>query len=82
MLHEEYFGPILAIARCRDFEHGIAIANATDYALTGGVYTRNPDHVRYAEQHFRVGNLYFNRHITGAFVNRQPFGGFGMSRPG
>jgi len=82
MMRDEFFGPILALIRCDSFEDGIAIANATDYALTGGVFSRNPERLAYAERQFRVGNLYFNRGITGAFVNRQPFGGFKMSGAG
>jgi RHH-type transcriptional regulator, proline utilization regulon repressor / proline dehydrogenase / delta 1-pyrroline-5-carboxylate dehydrogenase len=82
MMQDEFFGPILAMIPCDDFEDGISKANATQYALTGGVYSRNPERLAYAERHFRVGNLYFNRGITGAFVNRQPFGGFKMSGAG
>jgi RHH-type proline utilization regulon transcriptional repressor/proline dehydrogenase/delta 1-pyrroline-5-carboxylate dehydrogenase len=35
-----------------------------------------------AVDEFDVGNLYLNRKITGAFVNRQPFGGLGLSGTG
>ncbi|PHS74065.1 MAG: 1-pyrroline-5-carboxylate dehydrogenase, partial [Rhodospirillaceae bacterium] len=51
-------------------------------ALTGGVYSRRPSHLKMALDRFRVGNLYINRPITGAFVDRQPFGGSGMSGTG
>jgi len=76
---EEIFGPVLALLRARTFEEAVELANATRYALTGGVYSRSPSHIRYAEKHYRVGNLYINRKITGALVDRQPFGGFKMS---
>ena len=49
------------------------------YALTGGIYSRSPENLRRARREFRVGNLYINRKITGALVDRQPFGGFKMS---
>ena len=52
------------------------------YGLTGGVYSRNPAHIRSAYNEFRVGNLYINRPITGAMVGRQPFGGSRMSGVG
>ena len=55
------------------------IAVGTRYALVGGVYSCSPAHVRQARAVFRVGNLYLNRKITGALVDCQPFGGFGMS---
>ena len=55
------------------------MANSTDYALTGGVYSRSPKTLQRAKQEFLVGNLYLNRNITGALVQRQPFGGFRMS---
>ena len=57
----------------------IEIANGTDYALTGGLYSRSPGNIERVKREFRVGNLYVNRKITGALVGRQPFGGLRMS---
>jgi RHH-type proline utilization regulon transcriptional repressor/proline dehydrogenase/delta 1-pyrroline-5-carboxylate dehydrogenase len=76
---EEIFGPVLAVIRAADFQEAITIANDTRYALTGGVYSRSPGNLRRARNEFEVGNLYLNRGITGALVERQPFGGFRMS---
>lgn len=76
---EEIFGPMLAVIPAKDFEEALTIANQTEYALTGGLYSRSPAHIQRAKQAFQVGNLYINRKITGAFVGRQPFGGFKMS---
>ncbi|MCP4499896.1 MAG: bifunctional proline dehydrogenase/L-glutamate gamma-semialdehyde dehydrogenase [Deltaproteobacteria bacterium] len=81
-MQQEFFGPLLAVYRVRDFDHGLEVANATEYALTGAVYTRSPARLDQARQEFRVGNLYLNRHCTGALVDRQPFGGFQMSGGG
>ena len=50
-----------------------------DYALTAGCFSRSPVHLRQAAEELRAGNVYLNRHITGAVVGRQPFGGYGMS---
>ncbi|MEY2402581.1 MAG: RHH-type transcriptional regulator, proline utilization regulon repressor / proline dehydrogenase, partial [Acidimicrobiaceae bacterium] len=79
---DELFGPVVAIMRARDFDHAIALANATDYALTAGVFSRSPAHIARATNEVRAGNLYINRAITGAVVGRQPFGGYGMSGVG
>ena len=57
----------------------IELANGTDYALTAGVYSRSPARLRQAAEHLAAGNIYLNRGITGALVNRQPFGGHRMS---
>ncbi|MGH7387823.1 MAG: aldehyde dehydrogenase family protein, partial [Candidatus Methylomirabilales bacterium] len=76
---EEIFGPVLAVFRAAEFEEALEIANGTEYALTGGLYSRSPAHIERAKAAFRVGNLYINRKITGAIVGRQPFGGFKMS---
>ena len=76
---EEIFGPVLAVLRARDFDHAIELANNTDYALTAGCFSRSPVHLRRAASELRAGNVYLNRHITGAVVGRQPFGGYGMS---
>jgi RHH-type proline utilization regulon transcriptional repressor/proline dehydrogenase/delta 1-pyrroline-5-carboxylate dehydrogenase len=76
---QEFFGPILAVLRARDLDHALEIANGTEYALTGGLYSRSPANINRVKREFRVGNLYINRKITGALVDRQPFGGFKMS---
>jgi RHH-type proline utilization regulon transcriptional repressor/proline dehydrogenase/delta 1-pyrroline-5-carboxylate dehydrogenase len=76
---EEIFGPVLACMRARSFEEALALATASEYALTGGVFSRHPQHIALAREEFRVGNLYINRGITGALVGRQPFGGFHFS---
>jgi RHH-type transcriptional regulator, proline utilization regulon repressor / proline dehydrogenase / delta 1-pyrroline-5-carboxylate dehydrogenase len=78
----EIFGPVLAVIRAANFDEAIAIANDTDYALTGGLYSRTPSHIDRVRAEFEVGNLYINRGITGAIVSRQPFGGFKLSGVG
>jgi RHH-type proline utilization regulon transcriptional repressor/proline dehydrogenase/delta 1-pyrroline-5-carboxylate dehydrogenase len=82
LMQRELFGPILTVFAARDFAHAIEVANTSDYALTGAVYSRSPRHLAQAQEQFRVGNLYLNRPCTGAQVNRQPFGGFKMSGAG
>ncbi len=79
---EEIFGPVLAVLHASSFDEALAMANASPYKLTGGVFSRKPSHLEKAKRELRVGNLYLNRGITGALVARQPFGGFGMSGVG
>ncbi|MDJ0678803.1 MAG: L-glutamate gamma-semialdehyde dehydrogenase [Xenococcaceae cyanobacterium MO_167.B52] len=79
---EEIFGPVLAVIKASNFDEALAIANSTNYALTGGLYSRTPSHIEKAAQEFEVGNLYINRTTTGAIVARQPFGGFKLSGVG
>ncbi|MEH1901779.1 MAG: L-glutamate gamma-semialdehyde dehydrogenase [Nostoc sp.] len=79
---QEIFGPVLAVIRVQDFQEALAVANGTNYALTGGLYSRTPSHIQQAQTEFEVGNLYINRNITGAIVGRQPFGGFKLSGVG
>ena len=76
---EEIFGPVLAVLRAENLDDAFRIANTTDYALSGGIYSRSPAALDRARREYLVGNLYLNRPITGAMVNRQPFGGFKMS---
>ncbi|BAZ44153.1 bifunctional proline dehydrogenase/delta-1-pyrroline-5-carboxylate dehydrogenase [Chondrocystis sp. NIES-4102] len=78
----EIFGPVLAVIQADNFDQALTIANGTDYALTGGLYSRTPKNIEQAEVEFEVGNLYINRNITGAIVARQPFGGFKLSGVG
>lgn len=79
LAQDEIFGPVLAILRVRDLDEAFRVANGTEYALTGGIFSRNPDVLDRARRELMVGNLYLNRGITGALVARQPFGGFKMS---
>ncbi|APW62228.1 L-glutamate gamma-semialdehyde dehydrogenase [Paludisphaera borealis] len=79
---EEIFGPLLAVIKAKDLTEALAIANGAPYALTGGVYSRSPVSIDRVRRDFRVGNLYINRTITGALVDRQPFGGFKLSGMG
>jgi 1-pyrroline-5-carboxylate dehydrogenase len=79
LAQEEIFGPLLSVIRAMDYEHALRVANNTDYGLTGGVYSRDRRRLERARAEFQVGNLYFNRKITGALVGAQPFGGFNMS---
>lgn len=76
---EEIFGPVLAVIKAETFTEALAIANDTEYGLTGAVYSHNRAHLEQARRDFYVGNLYFNRKCTGALVGVHPFGGFNMS---
>jgi RHH-type proline utilization regulon transcriptional repressor/proline dehydrogenase/delta 1-pyrroline-5-carboxylate dehydrogenase len=79
LAQEEIFGPVLSVLRAADLDEAIRIFNGTDYALTGGIFSRSPRHFERARRELLVGNLYLNRGITGAMVGRQPFGGFRLS---
>jgi 1-pyrroline-5-carboxylate dehydrogenase len=76
---EEIFGPVLAVIKSKDFDDALAIANNTEYGLTGALYSSSRDKLERAREEFHVGNLYFNRKCTGAMVGAHPFGGFNMS---
>jgi RHH-type transcriptional regulator, proline utilization regulon repressor / proline dehydrogenase / delta 1-pyrroline-5-carboxylate dehydrogenase len=82
VLGEEIFGPVLAVQRVRDIEHACDVVDSLSFALTGGLFTRDPSAVRRVRARTPVGNLYVNRGITGAMVGRQPFGGNRLSGTG
>ena len=79
---EEIFGPVLSVLKASNLDEAITLANGTQYALTGGFYSRSPANIEQVTKEFLVGNLYINRGITGAIVGRHPFGGFKMSGAG
>jgi 1-pyrroline-5-carboxylate dehydrogenase len=79
VFQEEIFGPVLAVAKARDFDHALTMANDSQYGLTGAIYSKSAEHVARARDEFFVGNLYINRKCTGAMVGAHPFGGFNMS---
>jgi RHH-type transcriptional regulator, proline utilization regulon repressor / proline dehydrogenase / delta 1-pyrroline-5-carboxylate dehydrogenase len=72
----ECFGPVLGLMRACDLDEAVAIANDTPFGLTGGVHTLDPDAAARWLEGAQVGNAYINRVITGAVVQRQPFGGW------
>jgi len=76
---EEIFGPVLALIKVDSYEEGLAVANNTEYGLTGAIYTADRARLDHAAAEFHVGNLYLNRKCTGAMVGAHPFGGFNMS---
>jgi RHH-type proline utilization regulon transcriptional repressor/proline dehydrogenase/delta 1-pyrroline-5-carboxylate dehydrogenase len=82
LFREEIFGPVLAVSRAKDFDEALALANDSEFALTGGCYSRSPVNIERVKAELVCGNLYINRTITGAIVERQPFGGFKMSGGG
>lgn len=75
----EIFGPVLALFKVESLQQAVEFTNDVEYALTGGIFSRSPANIEYAKNNIEVGNLYVNRGITGALVDRHPFGGFKMS---
>ena len=78
----ECFGPVLGVMRADDLDDAIRLQNATDFGLTGGIHSLDDDEVGRWLEAVEVGNAYVNRHITGAIVRRQPFGGWKRSSVG
>jgi RHH-type transcriptional regulator, proline utilization regulon repressor / proline dehydrogenase / delta 1-pyrroline-5-carboxylate dehydrogenase len=79
---QELFGPVLAAEPVRDVAHACELVSDQPFALTGGLYSRNPRTIEQVSRSTPVGNLYINRHTTGAMVSRQPFGGNRLSGTG
>jgi RHH-type proline utilization regulon transcriptional repressor/proline dehydrogenase/delta 1-pyrroline-5-carboxylate dehydrogenase len=79
---EEFFGPVLGIMHAHSLAQAIELQNAVAYGLTAGLYTQNPDDLAVWLDRVEAGNLYVNRGITGAIVQRQPFGGWKRSSVG
>jgi RHH-type transcriptional regulator, proline utilization regulon repressor / proline dehydrogenase / delta 1-pyrroline-5-carboxylate dehydrogenase len=82
LLREELFGPLLTIERVASIDAACEAVEALPFALTGGLFSRNPATVELVKRRSPVGNLYVNRAITGAMVARQPFGGNRLSGVG
>ena len=78
----EYFGPVLGIATVRTLDEALAFQNSSDFGLTAGIHSLDADEVSYWLDRVQAGNCYVNRGITGAVVQRQPFGGWKKSSVG
>ncbi len=82
VLHDEIFGPLLAFERVASIAAACDMVEALPFALTGGLFSRHPATIEEVARRLPVGNLYVNRHTTGAMVGRQPFGGNKLSGSG
>jgi len=78
----ECFGPVLGLMRATDLDDAIAVQNSSAFGLTGGIHSLDPAEVDHWTDEVEVGNAYVNRAITGAIVQRQPFGGWKLSSVG
>jgi 1-pyrroline-5-carboxylate dehydrogenase len=79
IMQEEIFGPVLALAKAKDWQEAIAMYNDTEYGLTGAFFSTVEERIETALEEMFCGNLYINRKCTGALVGVHPFGGFNMS---
>lgn len=75
MHQTELFGPILGLMRAENLSHAIELANDTPYGLTSGLHSLDIREQKVWLEKIEAGNCYINRSITGAIVQRQPFGG-------
>jgi len=82
LFQNEIFGPVVLVKKFSDLDEAFDDVNSVRYALTGGIFSRSPSHIQKAKERMEVGNLYINRAITGAVVQRHPFGGFKLSGVG
>ncbi|QCP00893.1 aldehyde dehydrogenase family protein [Arthrobacter sp. 24S4-2] len=78
----EFFGPVLGVMTADTLQDAIAIQNQVEYGLTAGLHSLNTEEVGLWLDTVQAGNLYVNRGITGAIVQRQPFGGWKKSAVG
>ncbi|WP_230010101.1 aldehyde dehydrogenase family protein, partial [Microbacterium sp. Bi128] len=78
----EFFGPVLGVMTAETLEEAIAIQNQIEYGLTAGLHSLNSEELGIWLDTIQAGNLYVNRGITGAIVQRQPFGGWKKSAVG
>ncbi|WP_026538222.1 proline dehydrogenase family protein [Arthrobacter sp. 9MFCol3.1] len=78
----EFFGPVLGVMTAETLEEAIAIQNQIEYGLTAGLHSLNTEELGIWLDTIQAGNLYVNRGITGAIVQRQPFGGWKKSAVG
>jgi RHH-type transcriptional regulator, proline utilization regulon repressor / proline dehydrogenase / delta 1-pyrroline-5-carboxylate dehydrogenase len=82
ILEDEIFGPVLTVEPVESVDAALERVRSMPFALTGGLFSRSPATVERFARGAPVGDLYVNRHITGARVGRQPFGGNRLSGAG
>ncbi|MFV1991710.1 MAG: aldehyde dehydrogenase family protein, partial [Acidimicrobiales bacterium] len=78
----ECFGPVLGLMPASSVADAVDIQNGSEYGLTAGIHTLDSSEIDFWQDRVAAGNLYVNRPITGAIVQRQPFGGWKRSSVG
>jgi acyl-CoA reductase-like NAD-dependent aldehyde dehydrogenase len=76
-VREEIFGPVVTVTRFRDEAEAIEIANATEFGLSGSIWTRDVGRVMRVARAIESGNLSVNSHSSVRY--NTPFGGFKQS---
>ena len=74
---EEVFGPVVAVMPFDDEEQAIALANDTEYGLSGSVYTNDLGRALRVSRRIEAGNLSVNSHASVRYWT--PFGGYKQS---
>lgn len=74
---QELFGPVLSVLSFRDEAEAIALANASDYGLAAGVFTKDLTRAHRVTRQLRCGVVWLNTYR--AISPLAPFGGFGKS---
>ena len=77
LLHEETFGPIAPIVRCRDIDEAIALADRSEYGLGASIYTNDLEHAMKAMESVHAGTFWINDPLTDNDAG--PFGGMRRS---
>lgn len=71
----ELFGPVLGVMCADNLSEAIELVNSTRYGLTAGLHSLDDREKEQWIEKIEAGNCYINRSMTGAIVQRQPFGG-------
>ena len=74
---EEVFGPLVAVMAFDDEDEAVALANDSDYGLSGSIYTRDLGRALRVSRGVQTGNLSVNSHASVRYWT--PFGGYKMS---
>ncbi|MGW0700832.1 aldehyde dehydrogenase family protein [Streptomyces sp. NPDC002867] len=74
---EEVFGPVAAVLPFEDEEDAVRLANATEYGLSGSIWTRDVGRALRVSRAVQAGNLSVNSHSSVRYWT--PFGGYKQS---
>ena len=77
MWREEVFGPVVAVLPFADEAEAVAMANDTEYGLSGSIWTRDVGRALRVARGVEAGNLSVNSHSSVRYST--PFGGFKQS---
>ena len=79
VMREETFGPVLGVMKVKNMHQAVALANDSDFGLSGSIWSKNRTRARKLARQIQAGMVMINDHLMGQGLSEIPWGGFKAS---